>query len=233
VCGPVSNGHKRYVLLADFALSFYLGASQTRPSNLHVVQQNRGNDATAHDVRWPGFPFRFEPYYGLRLSYNAPGHPQTRIALDFTHYKIYADGNQVVEQDGTWHNAPLHTTAPLRETVQSFEVTHGLNMLGLSLLQNAWGGSNGAYVGGGPVLYLPHSENRVDGIAGGDRYAFGGFGLQGQAGIQGCLSGHEIFAEAKYSAGQLNNIPIAQGTAQSTVRTTHELAGLNFGPCTH
>jgi hypothetical protein len=164
----------------------------------------------------------------LRLSYNIRGHPETRIALDFTHYKIYADANQIVEQDGTWHNEPLNTTAPMRDTVQSFEVTHGLNMLGLSLLQNVWGSSNGAYIGGGPVLYVPHSENRVDGVAGGNRYAFSGFGLQGQAGVQGCVRGHDLFAEAKYNAGQLN-VPIAQGTAQTTVRTTHELAGFNFG----
>jgi hypothetical protein len=218
------------VLLGDFTLSFYLGASQTRPSDLHVTQPSRGNDATMHDVPWAGYPFRFEPYYGLRFSYNAPGHPETRIVLDFTHYKIYALTDQVVEQSGTWHGEPLHTDAPMRENVQSFEVTHGLNMLGLSLLQNVWGSSNGGYVGGGPVFYLPHSENRVDGIAGGDRYGFPAFGFQGQAGVRGCVSGHELFAEAKYNSGLLV-MPIAQGTAQTTVRTTHELGGVDFGPC--
>jgi hypothetical protein len=218
-----------HVLLGDVVLSFYLGASQTQPSDLHVVQPNRGNDATIHDVQWPGYPFRFEPYYGLRLSYNAPGHPQTRIVLDFTHYKIYALANQVVEQDGTWHGKPLHAAAPMRENVQSFEVTHGLNTLGLSLLQNIWGGSNGAYIGGGPVLYVPHSENRVDGIAGGDRYGFATFGFQAHAGVRGCVSSHGLFAEAKYNSGKLV-MPIAEGTAQTTVRTMHELAGFDFSP---
>lgn len=218
------------MLAGDIVLSFYLGASQTQPSDLHVVQQSRGNDATIRRVRWPGYPFRFELYYGIRLAYNPPGHPQTRIALDFTHYKIYSETNQVVEQDGTWHSAPLHTVAPMNERVQSFEVTHGLNMLGMSLLQNVWGGANGAYVGGGPVIYLPHSENRVDGIAGGDRYAFGGIGYQVQGGVQGCVSGHELLAETKYNYGALT-MPIAQGTAQTTVRTTQELGGVEFGPC--
>jgi hypothetical protein len=218
------------ILLADFVLSFYLGASQTRPSDLHVAQPSRGNDATLHDVAWPGYSFRFEPYYGIRLAYNEPGHPESRIALDFTHYKIYAVANQVVDQNGTWHGQPLHATAPMSETVQSFEVTHGLNMLGLSLLQNVWGGANGAYVGGGPVLYVPHSENRVDGIAGGDRYGFPSFGFQTQAGVQGCVSDHGVFAEAKYDSGQLA-MPIADGVAQTSVRTTQELGGVDFGPC--
>jgi hypothetical protein len=219
------------VILADFVLSFYLGASQTQPSDLHVVQASRENDATMRDVPWPGYSFRFEPYYGIRLSYNAPGHPQTRITLDFTHYKIYALTSQVVEQDGTWHGQPLHDVAPMSDRVQSFEVTHGLNMLGTSLLQNVAGsGSNGVYIGGGPVFYVPHSENRVDGIAGGNRYAFGSLGFQAHAGVQGCVSGHGLFAEAKYNSGQLV-MPIAEGTAQTTVRTTQELGGFDFGPC--
>lgn len=214
----------------DLVLSFYLGASQTQPSDLRVVQASRGNDVTMRDVPWPGYPFRFEPYYGLRLSYNVRGHPQTRVSLDFTHYKIYAFTNQVVEQDGTWHGEPLHAVAPMSEKVQSFEVTHGLNMLGLSLLQSVSGGPQGVYIGGGPVLYVPHSESRVDGIEGGDRYAFGGFGVQAQAGVQGCVSHHELFAEAKYNTGQLT-MPIAEGTAQTTVRTAQELGGFDFGPC--
>ena len=220
------------VLLGDFVLSFYLGASQTQPSDLHVVQTSRGNDATLRRVPWPGYSFRFEPYYGIRLSYNVPGHPQTRIVIDFTHYKIYALTNQAVEQDGTWRGKPLHAVAPMREKVQSFEVTHGLNTFGLSLLQNVWGGSNGAYIGGGPALYVPHAENRVDGIAGGDRLAFGGFGFQAEAGVHGCVSRHGLFTEAKYNNGRLV-MPIAEGTAQTTVHTTHELAGFDFGACDH
>lgn len=183
-----------------------------------------------HDVPWAAYPFRFEPYYGLRLSYNAPGQPETRIVFDFTHYKIYALTDQVVAQSGRWHGGPLQGASPMRESVQSFEVTDGLNVLGLSLLQSVSGGTNGPYVGGGPVLYVPHSENRVDGIAGGDRYGFLTFGFQAQAGVRGCVSSHELFAEAKYNGRQLV-MPIAQGTAQTTVRTTHELAGLGFGPC--
>jgi hypothetical protein len=102
----------------------------------------------------------------------------------------------------------------------------------MSLLQSVGGGANGAYVGGGPVLYMPHSENRVDGIAGGDRYGFPSFGFQAQAGVQGCVSNHPVFAEAKYNSGELT-MPIADGIAETTVRTTQELAGTTVagGPC--
>ncbi|HYZ15797.1 MAG TPA: hypothetical protein VE591_05325, partial [Candidatus Acidoferrum sp.] len=201
---------------ADIALSFYLGASQTRPSDLHVTQSARGNDATMHDVRWPGYPFRFEPYYGIRLGYNPPGQPQTGIVLDFTHYKIYGRTEEAAEQTGIWHHRPIDTFAPIRERVQSFEITHGLNMLGLSVLQQLSGAGNGAYIGGGPVMYVPHSENRVDGLPGGDRYDFGGFGFQVQAGARGCLGDHRLFGEMKYNQGN-PTVTIAQGKAETTV----------------
>jgi hypothetical protein len=220
------------MLVGDLVFSFYIGASQTQPSDLNVVQPARNNDATMRAVPWVGYPFRFEPYYGLRLSYNPPGHPQTRVALDFTHYKIYASTNDTVMQDGIWHGASIHVAAPMRERVQSFEMTHGLNALGLSVLQNIAGnGANGAYVGAGPVIYLPHSENRVDGIAGGDQYAFGGVGYQFHAGVRGCAGARPLFAEIKYNVADAVAVPIAQGTAQTSLHTVQELGGLDFGPC--
>jgi hypothetical protein len=220
------------MLVGDLVFSFYIGASQTQPSDLHVVQPARGNDATMRDVPWVGYPFRFEPYYGLRLSYNPPGHPQTRIALDFTHYKIYAPAEDGVAQDGRWHGATVHVVAPLHERVQSFEMTHGLNALGLSLLQNVSGdGANGIYVGGGPVIYVPHSESRVDGIAGGNEYAFGGVGYQFQGGVGGCVGNRRLFAEFKYNVANSVTVPIAQGTAQTSLHTAQELSGIDFGPC--
>lgn len=215
---------------ADLAFSIYLGASQTRPSDLHVVQPERGNDATMRNAPWPGYSFRFEPYYGLRLSYAAPGHPWTRLALDYTHYKIYGRTEDVVAQVGTWHGAPLDEVAPMRKRVQSFEMTHGLNMLGLDVLQQVSGSQAGFYVGGGPVIYVPHSENRVDGLPGGDRFDFGGFGFQAQAGARGCVGVRRLFAELKYNEGH-PTVTIAQGNAQTSLQTVHELAGIDFGRC--
>jgi hypothetical protein len=88
-------------LVSDIVLSFYLG------------------------VTWGAYPFRFEVYYGIRLRYTPPHYPFTSIALHFTHAKIYAETDNTVVQDGTWHGAPLQDTDPMRERVQPFEMTHG------------------------------------------------------------------------------------------------------------
>lgn len=218
-------------LIADITLSFYLGASQTRPSDLRVTQPALRNDATIHNVHWYGFPFRFEVYYGLRLTYTPPQHPSTRIALDYTHFKIYADGSQVTAQDGVWHGQPFSETGPMNAHVQSFEITHGLNMLGVSVLQQVTGsGVTGLYVGGGPVIYVPHSENRVDGLAGGDGYEYGGAGFQVLAGARGCAGSHPVFGEVKYSHGD-PTVTIAQGHAHTQIDAMHELLGLEFRRC--
>ena len=218
-------------MLADIVLSFYLGGSQTRPSDLHVVQQARGNDLTVHGMRWYGYPLRFEVYYGIRLIYTPPGHPWTRLAMDYTHYKIYAETNDSAVQDGRWHGTALSQTAPVSERVQSFEMTHGLNMLGLSVLQQLSGTVNGAiYVGGGPVIYVPHAESRVDRAPFTGPYQYGGAGFQVQLGARGCAGDRPIFAELKRDRGA-PKVSISQGMAQTVVDTLHEVGGIEFRSC--
>lgn len=218
-------------MFADIVLSFYLGASQTAPSDLHVVQRARGNDATIHDVTWRGYPFRFEIYYGIRLTYTPPRYPFFAAALDFTHAKIYADSDSVVAQDGVWHGLPLHESAPMRERVQSFEMTHGMNMLGISAMQQVVGRpGGGAYVGGGPVLFIPHTESRVDGAPLSTGYEFRGLGFQVAGGVRGCSGKTPLYGELKYSGGA-PRVSIADGYAQAIVRTVHELAGIGLAHC--
>jgi hypothetical protein len=220
-------------LLADITLSIYFGVSHTHASDLRVTQQARGNDATLHDVAWRDYPGRAPIYYGVRLTYSPPNHPWTRIAIDYTHLKIYAQTAEVVRQEGTWHGAPFSQLAPMQQRVQSFEITHGLNLLGIALLQNVSGPSqSGAYIGGGPVIYLPHSENRVDGVAGGDGYEYGGGGFEAVAGIRGCMGAEPLFAEAKFSHGT-PYVSIAQGRARTRVDAVHVVAGIDVRRCTH
>lgn len=217
-------------LVGDVVLSFYLGASQTAPSDLRVVQQSRGNDATVHSVTWRGYPFRFEIYYGIRLTYTPPHYPFTSVALDFTHAKIYGEADNLDVQTGTWHGAEVDASEPMRDRVQSFEMTHGMNMLGLSVLQQVSGRAGGAYVGGGPVLYVPHTESRVDGAPLTSGYEYGGIGFQTVGGVRGCIGHRPLYSEIKYSRGH-PSVSIAEGHADTIVRTVHELAGIGFSRC--
>jgi hypothetical protein len=79
---------------------------------------------------------------------------------------------------------------------------------------------------------VPHSENRVDGLAGGDGYEYGGAGFQVLAGVRGCAGRSPLFTEIKYSHGD-PTVTIAQGHAQMRIDTIHELVGIEFRRCTH
>lgn len=218
-------------MLADVVLSFYLGASQTRPSDLHVVQPALGNDATMRSVTWHGYPFRFEIYYGIRLAYTPPYHPFTAIALDYTHFKVYAETDDTIVQNGVWHGQAFHEVAPMRERVQSIEMTHGLNMLGLNVAQQVSGSAGGGvYIGAGPVMFVPHTESRVDGLPLTSTYEYGGTGFQILGGVRGCFGIRPVYAEVKHTHGN-PVVSIAQGHAQTVVDTLHELAGIGFYRC--
>lgn len=217
--------------LADITLSIYFGASQTRPSDLHVVQAARGNDATIHSVVWRGYSLRAPIYYGVRVTYSSPNQPWTRIALDFTHLKVYADGDERALQSGTWHGGAISEVAPIQDRVQHFEITHGVNLLGIAVLAQVSGPAGGGlYVGAGPVIYLPHSENRVDGLPAGDGYEYGGGGFQVLVGAGGCSGATPVYGEVKYSHGD-PVVSIADGRAQTRVDAFHELLGIGFRKC--
>jgi hypothetical protein len=165
------------------------------------------------------------------LTYARPDRPWTQLALDYTHFKVYADTTQNVLQNGVWHGATFAQTAPMQQRVQSFEITHGVNMLGLVLLQRVSGaGDAGAYAGAGPVIYLPHSESRVDGLPGGAGYQYGGGGFEVLAGMRGCVGAVSLFGELKYSNG-VPNVTIAQGHAQTRIEAVHELVGIDSRRC--
>ena len=217
-------------ILGAITLTFYLGASQTLPSDFHVSQPAAGNELTVHKVPWQAFPFRFSPYYGVRLTYQPPGPARDAVVLDYTHFKVYADTDDLVRQTGTWHGTPLDETASMKNRVQSFEITHGANMIGLIFTERLAAGDEGGYLGLGPSLMFPHSESRVDGKPGGNVLEFGGAGFQILGGAQQCVGVKRVRAELKYSNGPVT-MTIADGRATTRLETVHELAGIDFGQC--
>ncbi len=118
----------------------------------------------------------------------------------------------------------------MKERVQSFEITHGANMLGLIAAERFSPTNGGVYAGGGPALLFPHSESRVDGKPGGNILEFGGIGFQVVGGAQQCVGVKRVRAELKYSDGEAK-MTIADGFATTRLRTVHELAGFDFGHC--
>jgi hypothetical protein len=136
---------------------------------------------------------------------------------------------------GVWNGAPVDESAPLGRRVQDFNISHGVNMLTANALYR-WGARSGSasegrhlqpYVGGGTVLYIPHSESTIDNRTTAGRYQTSGFGYQALGGVRyGLTRRVGVFAEAKFNGGRARVDTAEGGRAETNLRTLHTLAGL-------
>lgn len=191
---------------SSWSLAIAIGLSFTRPSDLSIDQPADGNHAVFHNVRWAGQSFVSPLYYVVRIG-------KGDVQLDYTHYKIVAEAQERVPVSGTWHGLPVDETAPVGDRVQHFEVTHGVNSFALvALLHDP--AHRGAYVGAGPVIFIPHAESIVDGRRNEWGYAPGGHGFELLAGA----GTPAPFADVKYIAGSIR-VGVANGTAATALST--------------
>lgn len=218
---------------AENVFSIYTGTSFTRNSDLRIVQPGSGTDFTLRDVEWGADPFKPAPYYGVRLTHFHERYPNWGAALDFTHYKMYAKTNRAVPVDGVWKGAAVNGVAPMDQYVQHFEISHGVNVLSINGIYR-WldlglaGGRLQPYVGAGLAYYWPHAENTVDNAYHETGYQASGFGYQVLGGVRYRVTERVgAFVEAKFNSGTAE-VGVANGRAQTALRTSHAVAGLNF-----
>ena len=120
-----------------------------------------------------------------------------------------------MHESGTWQGAAVDDDVPLDSRVQHFEISHGVNSLGLvGILHDP--AKRGLYLGGGPVIYLSHAETTVDGHPYQWGYDHTGNGFE-------VFAGDGIpapWAELKYDTGTVK-VEIANGTATVPLGTLH------------
>ena len=191
---------------APWSIALAIGISFSHPSDLVIDQPANGNHATFHNVRWAGQSFVSPLYYVVRIG-------KGDVQLDFTHFKMIAEVHESIPVTGTWHGEAVDETAPLGERVQHLEISHGVNSFALiGLFRDP--ARRGAYVGAGPLIYLPHAESTIDGQVNQWGYANGGSGVEVLAGV----GFPAPFADIKYDAGSVK-VGIANGTASTTVQS--------------
>lgn len=218
---------------AETLFSVYGGTSFTRNSDLHIARPGSGTSLTVRDVEWGADPFKPAPYYGLRLTHFNDRYASWGVALDFTHYKMYAKTGQRVAVDGIWNGVPVNATEPMDRYAQRFEISHGVNVLSINgiyrILSTALAGDAlQPYAGVGLAYYRPHSENTVDNIFHKTGYQASGFGYQLLGGLQYRMTERlGAFVEAKFNSGT-GKVGIAGGNAETPLRTLHAIVGVNY-----
>ena len=220
-------------LAAETLFSAYTGTSYTRDSDLRLTQPGSATDLTLRDVRWDAHPFKPAPYYGLRVTHFYERRPNWGAAIDYTHYKIYANTDRAVRADGMLRGLPIGATLPMNQLVQRFEISHGVNVLSINGLYR-WldlpiaDGRLRPYVGAGLAYYRPHAENTVGGTPFESGYEASGFGYQLLAGAHYQLTERiGLFAETKFNSGTAK-VDIAGGRAETPLRTFHVVGGISY-----
>lgn len=195
--------------MSNWAIAIAIGLSFTKPSDMTLDLPDQHTHETYSTVHWSDKSFVTPFYYVVRIQ-------DRNVAIDFTHYKIYAHVHETVHESGTWKGAPVDGDITLNQRVQHIEVSHGVNSLGLvGIVYNS--AHRGMYIGGGPVVYLPHVESTVDGRAHEWGYAFGGTGFETFVGT----GMPAPFVELKHDQGTIKVGIGNEGTATIPLSTTH------------
>lgn len=244
----IFHGPKAFSLLALVAAgtpacfaettgSFYLGASHTANSDVRISQPGTGSDATFHNVSWDSESFTNPVYYGIRVSHFYEDSPDWGIGFDYTHDKVYAKTAQVVHVDGTWNGAPVNESAPMNQRVQSFSISHGVNIVALNAYHRWMSRTNDSllclrcqpYVGAGLTYYVLHPENTVNGQSNAEGFTGSGFGYQLLGGLHfGITQTVGVFIETKFNSGKVKVNTAGGGRGETTLNSTQLLAGVSM-----
>jgi opacity protein-like surface antigen len=222
--------------LAETTASFYVGSSRTGNSDVRISQPGTGSDATFRSVNWDSEPFKAPFYYGIRVTHFLDDRPEWGVGFDFTHDKVYARTSEVVHVDGTWNGTPVNEDAPMNQRVQSFGISHGVNILGLNVYRRWMHQTSGAfprgrwqpYAGAGLTCYVLHPENTVNGQHNSEGFEGGGFGYQLLGGLQyGVTQTAGMFIEAKYNSGKVKVGTAGGGRGETELKSSQLLAGVS------
>jgi lipid A oxidase len=220
---------------AETDLSLYVGKSFTNDSDLRVRQSNDTN-LTFHGVSWSDESFEMPIYYGFRVTHYFAHRSDWGVALDFFHYKVFSDTNATLPVTGTRGGVPVNDQERLGDTVQRFDITHGVNYLTLNAIHRWRLRSAGRryprgrlqpYAGAGVGAVIPHVEARIGGVFK-EGYQWRGPGYQFFAGASYALSSHwALFGEYKYTHTTLT-VDVPGGDAHTTLDTHHLVLGGSY-----
>ncbi len=216
-------------------MSLYGGMALTENNDLRL-KQSGGTDLTFHDVSYEGKDFQFPLYYGGRLTYFPAQIPHWGFGLEFFHSKLYLNTDERVHVTGTRAGAPVNDHEAVSDTIDAFNISHGLNFLTADVIYRWFTGRRGEdflgrfqpYAGVGIGAVIPHVESTIGGVHF-EQYQWHGPGVQGFLGTNFDLTRHwSLFIEYKLSYVDLDDLAIPGGSISITPWMHHFVAGLSF-----
>ena len=174
-----------------------------------------------------------EPYYGIRIYHFLKTHPEIGFGIDFIHFKVFLpDESQNVQIKGTDNKNKIDRTDDIHNYFYSFNVSHGVNHIGLSFVYRKMFLKSEKYPDGKVQPYfsfhiapcIPHHEIKLQGSeleAYSYQLKFPNLGFAIGLGSRFHLFNHlGIYIEYKYTYTFLRNLVFDNGEGK---------VQLNFG----
>jgi lipid A oxidase len=220
---------------AEVELSIFTGVALTQDNDLQLRQGGR-TDLIFHDVAYEGRDFASPPYYGLRGLWFPSEDSHWGFGAEFFHMKMFAETGDTVRVTGQRGDRGVNANERIDDTIQSFNLSHGLNYVLGDIVYRWFPGQRGEdflgrlqpYVGAGLGFAVPHVESTVNGTSGAE-YQVHGPGVQALAGVNVSLTRHwGLMFEYKFTYANLGSLDIPGGSIEVTPLTHHFVTGLTF-----
>ena len=238
--GPAQAGDEQAARRGPY-LRLYSGVGVTGDSNLRIRQPSLGTDLILERVSWEHRSLTTDwsrdsiPYVGVRAGFFFREPEWLSLSFEVLHFKILAETEKRVRVRGTDEGAAVDTVAPMRQFVQTYQVTNGVNMIlgnvqvHERLVRSARfaDGRADIYGGLGAGVTIPYTRSTIDGETRG-QYEWGRLATQVLGGFSWQMSRHwDISLEYKFTVTTVDG-EVAYGDSRSRLHTHHLALGLGY-----
>jgi hypothetical protein len=218
---------------AGFSFTGYFGKAYPLSTDLTLRQGFENTSLTFSGVEFEDRSFESPVYWGARLGYKPKEEESLTLEVEFIHYKVFADPNQVVDIRGTYQDERYESTAALDGFIQHFSISHGTNLLlgnvsGSKDLVKLWHPTRSlSFVGRfGVGIMILHAETEVQNVEK-SGYQFGGFAYQGDVGLEMPIW-RDISLISAYKLTQGGaSIDVDRGTIDLNLTAQHLILGIS------
>lgn len=214
----------------DLTLFAYLGKNLPASTYLKISQDINQTFLRFDGVKLSDKSFEFPLYYGLKISYRLKFvNPRTFVELEFIHSKVYSDPEQMVRVTGIYRDALIDSVVRFGDIVQNFSISHGLNY---GILSFGYKFGLNSYIFPflkfGFGISIPHFETTIDSLSF-ERYEVNDFVVQLSCGADFKIYKSIVgLLELKYTSGEIVNVGIYGGTAETFIKMFHFVFGLGY-----
>ena len=214
----------------DLTFFAYLGKNLPASTYLKISQDINQTFLRFDGIKLSDKSFEFPLYYGFKISYRLKFvNPRTFVELEFIHSKVYSNPEQIVRAVGIYRNALVDSVIRFGDIVQNFSISHGLNY---AILNYGYKVGLKSYIFPflkfGVGISVPHFETTIDSLSF-ERYEVNDFVVQFSCGADFKIYKSVLgMVELKYTSGEIVNVGIYGGTAETFIKMFLFVFGLGY-----